>query len=205
MNSLRAKQRRTVLIWALSAALICFLSYLAVNSYRIVRQAQRDEARPADAIVVFGAAEYAGRPSPIFRARLDHAAELYLERLAPVVITSGGSGGDPRFTEGEVGRDYLLGKGIGDSHLIAETQGDNSAESAERIATIMRVNGWSSCIVVSDPYHLYRAKRLMQSYGLVVYASGRKVDSPAPVEFNAARVAREALSYSLWRMHLIRR
>jgi uncharacterized SAM-binding protein YcdF (DUF218 family) len=205
MKFSHTKQRRSVLLWAICAALICFVSYLAVNCYRIVRQAQHDEARPSDAIVVFGAAQYSGRPSPIYRARLDHAAELYAQRLAPVIITSGGNGGDPRYTEGEVGRDYLLAKEIPDGHLIAETQGDNSAESAERIATIMRVNGWNSCIVVSDPYHLYRAKRLLQSYGFVVYASGRRVDSPAPVEFNAARVAREALSYSLWRLHLIRR
>jgi len=205
MKLSRADKRRSILFWAICSALICFFCYLAVNCYRIVSQAHRDEARPADAIVVFGAAEYVGRPSPIYRARLDHAAELYARRLAPVIITSGGSGGDPRYTEGEVGHDYLLGKGIPDDDLIAETQGDNSAESAERVATIMHVNGWKSCIVVSDPYHLYRAKRLLQSYGFVVYASGRRVDSPAPVEFNAARVAREALSYSLWRLHLIRR
>jgi len=200
-----AKQRRFVLLWAIGAALTCFAFYLAVNCYRIVRQSERDEARASDAIIVFGAAQYSGRPSPIYRARLDHAAQLYIERLAPVIITSGGNGGDPRYTEGEVGHDYLLAKGIPDAHLIAETQGDNSAESAERIATIMRVNGWNSCIVVSDPFHLYRAKRLLQSYGFMVYASGRRVDSPAPVEFNAARVVREALSYSLWRLHLIRR
>jgi uncharacterized SAM-binding protein YcdF (DUF218 family) len=205
MKSSHAKQRRSVLLWAINAALICFFGYIGVNCYRIVHQAERDEARPSDAIVVFGAAQYSGRPSPIYRARLDHAAELYAQKLAPVIITSGGNGGDPRYTEGEVGHDYLLAKGIRDAHLIAETQGDNSAESAERIANIMRVNGWNSCIVVSDPYHLYRAKRLLQSYGFEVYASGRRVDSPAPVEFNAARVAREALSYSLWRMHLIRR
>ncbi|HUO59335.1 MAG TPA: YdcF family protein [Candidatus Acidoferrales bacterium] len=205
MKSSHANQRRSILLWAVCSALICFISYIAVISCRIVRQAHSDEARPADAIVVFGAAEYAGRPSPIYRARLDHAAELYARKFAPVIITSGGSGGDPRYTEGEVGHDYLLAKGVRDAHLIAETQGDNSAESAERVANIMRVNGWNSCIVVSDPYHLYRAKRLLQSYGFVVYASGRRVDSPAPVEFNAARVAREALSYSLWRLHLIRR
>ena len=81
------------------------------------------EAKPADAIVVLGAAEYAGRPSPVFRARLDHAYELFDKKLAPVVIVSGGSGKDPTFTEGGVGRDYLMSRGIGDRHLIAETRG----------------------------------------------------------------------------------
>ena len=79
---------------------------------RIEKQAGRDEAQPADAIVVFGAAEYAGRPSPVYRARLDHAYTLFQRGLAPLIITTGGHGGDPHFSEGGVGHDYLRSRGI---------------------------------------------------------------------------------------------
>ncbi len=168
--------------------------YYLVICGEIVWQSHRDEARPADVIIVFGAAEYSGHPSPVFRARLDHAVTLYSEGLAPYVITTGGSGGDPQFNEGGVGRDYLESRGISDRHLIAETLGDNTAESAERVAVIMRTNHMRTCVVVSDPYHLFRVKRLMQRQGIITYASPR----PYPAHglwFSVSYVMREAFSY----------
>jgi uncharacterized SAM-binding protein YcdF (DUF218 family) len=187
-----------------SAILAVYACYFAWTCAAIVAQSERDEAQPADAIVVFGAAEYFGRPSPVYRARLDHAFDLYERKLAPVVITSGGSGGEPSFTEGSVGRDYLAERGIGDQHLIAETQSDNSAESAVRVATIMDANNMRSCIAVSDPYHLYRIKRLLEARGRVVYASPRRLELEPGMGTQALNVARESLSYTLWRLHLFR-
>ena len=184
--------------------LVVYAGYFAWTCSKIVAQAHRDEAQAADAIVVFGAAEYFGRPSPVYRARLDHAFDLYERKLAGVVITTGGSGGETSFTEGEVGRDYLVGRGIGDRHLIAETQGDNSQESAERVATIMDANGMRSCIAVSDPYHLFRIKRLLEAQGRVVYASPRRLEVDPGLGTRALNVARESLSYTLWRLHLFR-
>ncbi len=178
-----------------------FLFYI-VSCIRIVRQASRDEARPADAIVVLGAAEYAGRPSPVFRARLDHAYELFDRKLAPVVIVSGGSGKDPTFTEGGVGRDYLMSKGIGDRHLIAETQGDNTAESSERVAVIMRANGWKTCVAVSDAYHLFRIKKMLGRQGIDAYVSPRPQERTLTKTSRALTVMREALSYMLWTLHI---
>ena len=187
-----------------AAALAAYVCYFAWTCAQIVAQSGRDEARAADAIVVFGAAEYFGKPSPVYRARLDHAFELYERKLAPVVITTGGSGGERMFTEGSVGRDYLTERGIGDGHLIAETQSDNSAESAERIGTIMDANKMRSCIAVSDPYHVFRIKQLLEAQGRVVYASPRKPEVEPAVWARALHVAREALSYTLWRAHLTR-
>src|SRR6266545_4845095 len=175
-----------------AAALIAYASYFAWACAAIVTQAGRDEAKQADVIVVFGAAEYKGRPSPVYRARLDHAFELYKRKLASVVITSGGSGGEASFTEGSVGHDYLVGRGIGDRHLIAETQGDNSAESAERVATIMEANGMHSCIAVSDPYHEFRIKRLLEAQGMLVYASPRPLETTPGLWTQALNVARES-------------
>jgi uncharacterized SAM-binding protein YcdF (DUF218 family) len=183
------------------AAYACYFAWICAC---IVDQSQRDEARAADAIVVFGAAEYFGKPSPVYRARLDHAFDLYERKLAPVVITTGGSGGEQQFTEGSVGRDYLIERGIGDRHLIAETQSDNSAESAERIATIMDANAMRSCIAVSDPYHVFRIKQLLEAQGRVVYVSPRRPEIAAGMAGRALNVMREALSYTLWRMHVFR-
>lgn len=167
----------------------------------IILQSRYDESRPSDAIVVFGAAEYVGHPSPVFRARLDHALTLYSRGIAPYLITTGGSGRDPQFSEGGVGRDYLEARGISDRHLIAETQGENTAESAERVAVIMRANSMRSCVAVSDPYHLFRIKRLMEHEGIVTYTS------PRPLAYRSfwariSNVAREGLSYFLWRLHI---
>jgi uncharacterized SAM-binding protein YcdF (DUF218 family) len=188
-----------------AVALAVYACYFAWTCAQIVAQSESDEAQSADAIVVFGAAEYFGKPSPVFRARLDHAFDLYTRKLAPVIITTGGSGGEQKFTEGAVGRDYLMERGIGDGHLIAETQGDNSAESAERVGNIMSANSMHSCIAVSDPYHVFRIKRLLEAQGWVVYASPRKPETAPGMSARSLNVAREALSYTLWRMHVFRR
>jgi len=180
VGSAEAAPSRQGLWWRrlLEILAVALVAFYLVTCIRIIRQSNEDEARPADAIVVFGAAEYAGHPSPIFRARLDHAFDLYERKLARVVIVSGGSGGDPTFNEGGVGRDYLASRGIPDQHLIAETQAGNTSESAERVAVIMRTNGWSSCDAVSDPYHLFRIKKMMASQGIVAYVSPRPQEAP---------------------------
>jgi uncharacterized SAM-binding protein YcdF (DUF218 family) len=179
-----------------------FVVFYVVSCIRIVRQSTHDDARPADAIIVFGAAEYDGRPSPVFRARLDHAYTLYERKLAPIVIVSGGAGGDPRFSEGGVGRDYLNSRGIPDRHLIAETQGDSTSETAERVGVIMRANGWKTCIAVSDPYHVFRTKRMLQREGLVTYVSPRPQEVPLSGTTKTLTVMREALSLTLWTLHI---
>jgi len=200
-GSRRGWLRPSRIVAALVAAYACYFAWTCVG---IVAQSRQDEAQTADAIVVFGAAEYFGKPSPVYRARLDHAYELYERKLAPVVITTGGSGGEQHFTEGSVGRDYLIERGIGDRHLIAETQSENSAESAERIAIIMDANNMHSCIAVSDPYHVFRIKRLLEAQGRVVYVSPRTPEINPGNEVRSLNVMREALSYTLWRMHVFR-
>ena len=136
----------------LALAVAVVLIYVASVCLHIVQEASQQETHPADAIVVFGAAEYAGRPSPVYRARLDHAFELFKRGIAPVVIATGGAGDDLHFTEGGVGRDYLMRRGIAEPNLIAETQGSDTAQSAERVGVIMRANHMHSCIAVSDAY-----------------------------------------------------
>ncbi len=167
-----------------------------------MHQANLDQARPADAIVVFGAAEYVGHPSPVFRARLDHAHELFEQGLAPLIITTGGAGKDPKFSEGQVGRDYLAKHGVPDVNLIAETQGTDTEYSARRVAVIMEANNLKSALVVSDAYHLYRAKRMMEHEGITVYTSPWPDSIPKTAWGRWIAALREAVSYVLYRLHM---
>lgn len=195
-------RRRKWLGWTLAAVLALVVLYTAVLYRRIQKQMWTDETRPADAIVVLGAAEYAGHPSPIFRARLDHALALFHKGIAPVVITTGGHGEDPQFSEGGVGRKYLIDHGVPDGAIIAETQSDNTDESAQRVATIMRKNGMNSCVVVSDGYHIFRVKKMMGRYGVQAYGAPRPQPRAQSRWQRASLVLREVLSYTLWRLHV---
>jgi uncharacterized SAM-binding protein YcdF (DUF218 family) len=186
----------------LPPALLGFLVLLGAIAYKVEDQGEIDEDHAAGAIVVFGAAEYSGHPSPVFRARLDHAYDLFERGIAPLVITTGGAGQDPKFTEGGVGRDYLMSRGIPDVNLIAETQGEDTAHSAQRTAAILRTNGIRQCVAVSDAYHMFRVKRLLQAEGLTVYASPRPDSIPHSVLARSATALRESFSYLLWKAHL---
>lgn len=170
--------------------------------WRIVRQSTVQELRPASAIVVFGAAEYSGRPSPVYRARLDHAFDLYAQHLAPWVITTGGAGGDPSFSEGGVGAEYLARRGIPEASLIPETQGTDTAESAHRVARILHTSGLKDCIAVSDAYHVFRIKRMLEADGITVYTAPRPNSLPRTRVQRTEAVLREAGSYFLWQMHI---
>jgi uncharacterized SAM-binding protein YcdF (DUF218 family) len=190
-----------VLLRLLALVALGIAVFLTFASIRIVRTASLQEVRPADAIVVFGAAEYSGHPSPVLRARLDQGFDLFRRGVAPVVITTGGAGSDTHFSEGGVGRDYLMHRGIPERNLIAETQGRDTAESAVRVAVIMRANGLHGCVAVSDAYHVFRIRKLLEHEGLgPVYVAPRPDSRPHGVVQRAVAVLREATSYLLWRM-----
>jgi uncharacterized SAM-binding protein YcdF (DUF218 family) len=164
-------------------------------------QAVHDEARPADAIVVFGAAEYNGTPSPVYKARLDHAFDLELHGLAPLVITTGGNGGDPRFTEGAVGRDYLIQQGVAADKIIADTQSETTWENVQAAERILRQRHARTCLAVSDGFHLYRIKLMLRSLGITVFASPAP---SSPIEQDSFQRTmhslREMLIVTLWHL-----
>jgi len=167
--------------------------------YRAVRRdAARDEARPTDAIVVFGAAQYNGAPSPVFKARLDHAFDLEEEDLAPVVITTGGSGGDPHFTEAGVGADYLVQKGAA-APILSEEHSETTFESVEAVSRLLRRRHAKTCLVVSDGFHLYRVKLMFRARGIDAYGSPAP-DSPIEADpfDRTLYTLREILSSTLW-------
>lgn len=196
--------RRKTLLWGLRLLVVMVAgvaAFLAITAAQIIHTASLEETHPADVIVVFGAAEYSGHPSPVLRARLDHALELFQRGVAPVVITTGGAAADPNFSEGGVGRDYLVHRGIPERSLIAETQGSDTSESASRVAVIMRANGLRSCIAVSDAYHVFRIRKLLEHQGVgPVYVAPRPGSLPHSAVQRAIAVLREATSYLLWRV-----
>ena len=192
---------RRVLRLLVVAGLLAILGWFVWLYGRIHFYATHDEARPADAIAVFGAAEYDGRPSPVLRARLDHALALYREHLAPLVITLGGGGG-PRDSEGGVGHDYLLAHGVPENQIIAETQSTDTQESAARLAAIARENRLNRILAVSDGTHLFRIHALCASMGLNVFTSPRAEARPLGFWDAAMRLMHEMLSYSLWRLRI---
>lgn len=190
------------LLWLCALALAAVAFYLGSICFGIVKESSRQEIHSADAIVVFGAAEYYGRPSPVYRARLDHAFDLFQRGVAPVVITTGGAAADPSFSEGGVGHDYLMHRGIPDANLIAETQASDTAQSAQRIAVIFGENHMHSCIAVSDAYHVFRIRKLLEHEGVQVYVAPRPDSRPHSTWQRAEAVLREAFSYIAWRLRL---
>ncbi|MGP8253524.1 MAG: YdcF family protein [Terracidiphilus sp.] len=200
----KSKGRRTVaavialvvLVLAAGASLWCWHVYQQIEMY-----ANRDEAAPADAIGVFGAAEYDGRPSPVFRARLDHAVDLHRHGIAPLIITLGGAGGD-EYSEGSVGREYLMSQGVPEQAIIAETVSRNTEESARRIAVIARANGLKRLVIVSDGTHLFRIHAICAADGLDVLTSPRPKPAVEDKELERERIGHEILSYTLWRIGL---
>jgi uncharacterized SAM-binding protein YcdF (DUF218 family) len=122
--------------------------------------------RPADAIVVLGAAQYNGRPSPVFQARLDHALELHRRGLAPRLIFTGGVGIGDSVSEGEVGRRYAMQHGVPDSAILVEREGVTSAQSVAAAAALMRAYELRTALIVSDPFHMLRLEVLSRQAGI---------------------------------------
>jgi uncharacterized SAM-binding protein YcdF (DUF218 family) len=190
------------ILWALPVVVVALLlGYLISLSLRIEKQSVRDEAKRSDMIIVMGAAEYRGKPSPVLRARLDHALDLYRARYAPLILTTGGAGGDPKFTEAEVGRSYLIDRGIPPEQIVVENQGETTAQSLSAAFEIMQRMGLRSCIVVSDGYHIFRAKKYLQAEGLTVFGSPR-ISNRQPEWKEWWEYLRQAVGFTLWQIGL---
>lgn len=182
---------------AASLATLCLIGYLLYVAQEIQQQSARDEARPADVIIVLGAAEWNGKPSPVLRARLDHGLELFRRGFAPSIMTTGGAGGDPVFTEGEVGRAYLTRQGVPSEAILVENEGESTVHSMVAAAEIMRRMKLHSCIVVSDGYHIFRVKKMLQFRGLQVYGSPRP-ETPRGTIQAWWLYLRQSAAYLLW-------
>ncbi len=153
-----------------AAVVVAILAWIAMVVAVIVVGA-RDQAAPANAIVVLGAAQYEGHPSPVLRARLDHALELYQRSLAPLVIVTGGTGAGDTTSEAQVGRRFLLEHGVPDSAIVMETRGLTTSQSVHAVAAIVSALPGRRVILVSDPFHMLRLSILARALGLTPLTS----------------------------------
>ena len=154
--------------------------------FQIWSQSHRDEVRSADAIVVLGAAQYDGKPSPIFEARLEHAAYLFHTDVSDTIIVTGGKQEGDRFTESQAGKSYLSDKEVPPTSILEEDEGTTTLESLEAVRSIADEEGIDTLLLVSDPLHSERIKRIAHDLGFEeAYAS------PASyVELNRSRLTK---------------
>jgi len=194
---------RRLLRWTVLLVLLAAAGWTAWVYRQIEATATIDRAQRADAIAVFGAAEYAGRPSPVLHARLDKAVALYDREIAPVVITlGGGQDKDSGKTEGGVGRDYLLANGVPYDQIIAETQSVDTEQQVQRLKEIAAQRNFHTIVVVSDGTHLFRIALLCKRAGLTVYTSPRAPLGHIDDLDEAQRMMHEIISYTSVRLDL---
>lgn len=203
-NLRRQGTRRGLIFRRLLGIVLLIVTAWCVFVYQqIAAVASQDNAQPADAIAVFGAAEYSGHPSPVLHARLDHAVELYRKQIAPLVITlGGGTDKDSGNTEGGVGRDYLLANGIPFGSIIAETHSIDTEQQVHRLAAIAHENNLRHIVVVSDATHLFRIRALCKDAGLDVYTSPRPAVGHISNYDLTMRYFHEIVSYTAMRLGL---
>jgi uncharacterized SAM-binding protein YcdF (DUF218 family) len=197
------RRRRRFLLTFVLAVLLLAGGWIVWVYFQINSVAGQDLAQTADAIAVFGAAEYSGHPSPVLHARLDQAVKLYQRGIAPLVITlGGGADADSGNTEGGVGRDYLLANGVPYDRIIAETTSIDTEEQVDHLAAIADANHLHHIVVVSDGTHLLRIRQLCRDAGLDVYTSPRPSLGRISTLDLTERYAHEILSYTSLRLHL---
>lgn len=161
MATRRRLARRLVL-----GVLTLVLGAWAVSALAVWVWGLRDAARPSDAIVVLGAAQYSGRPSPVLKARLDHGIALWKEGLAPTLVLTGGTGDGDTTSEAAVGRRYAMNAGVPVDAILVEAHGRTTIESLRSVAAMAEQHEFRSVVLVSDPFHMLRVQLLANRYGL---------------------------------------
>ncbi len=177
-----AKARRAVKILRriLTILVVTLFTLWAISAAAVLIWSSRDEARPAQAIVVLGAAQYAGKPSPVLRARLDHALDLWNRHLASLLILTGGTGPGDTTSEAAVGRNYARKHGVPDSAILVENEGRTTSESMRAVAGMLEVRGLQSALLVSDPFHMLRLRILARRFGFTPYTSPTQTSPISP-------------------------
>jgi uncharacterized SAM-binding protein YcdF (DUF218 family) len=178
--------------------------YLVWTFVQVWLAARQDEAQEAEAIVVLGAAQYNGRPSPILRARLDHAYDLYAKKLAPLVVVTGGKQPGDRFTEATASAEYLIGKGVPDEDILREVDGRSSWESLAAASEFLKARGIHRVLLVSDPFHSYRIQAIASELGLEGHTSPTRT-SPITGTSSTRHLLRETAAVAVGRIVGFRR
>ena len=178
--------------------------YLAVTFGQVWLAARNDQAGPAEAIVVFGTAQYNGVPSPVLAARLDHAMELYRKGLAPVIVVTGGNQPGDEFTEATASANYLIQRGVPDDDVLREVSGTSSWQSLAAAANFLDERDISDVLLVSDPFHSYRIQAMASELGLEGHPSPTR-SSPIKGLTEARYMVRETVAVAVGRVIGFRR
>ena len=185
----------------LLAAVLAFVLLVGSTALAIWWTARHDSRPSADAIVVLGSAQYNGRPSSIFEARLEHALSLWEDGVAPVVVTVGGKAAGDQFTEAEAGRDYLLDAGIPAESLLPVQEGVDTLESMRAVGAAFAERGWSDAVLVTDPWHAMRAERMAEDAGISAESSPTRQGPAVQTRNTQFRyILRETAAYLLYRV-----
>ena len=191
----RPVQLRKFIAIALLSIILLSLSYLLIVFFQVWLNSARDQARPVDAIVVLGAAQWDGVPSPVLEARLEKALKWYEEGLSPIIVTTGSKQTGDRFTEAYAGLTYLLERSVPESSILVVVDGNNTFESLSATANVLTDRGiGNKVILVSDPYHALRAKEIAREVGLQAWFS------PTDLSSSFSQLIRETAGTSVGRM-----
>jgi uncharacterized SAM-binding protein YcdF (DUF218 family) len=177
-----AKAKRALVIArrVLTVIVVAMFVLWASSAAAVLVWSSRDEAQPAQVIVVLGAAQYAGKPSPVLRARLDHALDLWDRHLASLLILTGGTGAGDTTSEAAVGRNYARKHGVPDSAILVENEGRTTSESMRAVAGMLEVRGLQTALLVSDPFHMLRLRILARRFGFTPYTSPTQTSPISP-------------------------
>jgi len=176
----KAKHAVKIVRRMLTVVVVALFVLWVISATAVLIWASRDEARPAQAIVVLGAAQYAGKPSPVLRARLDHALDLWNRHLATLLILTGGTGAGDTTSEAAVGRTYARKRGVPDSAILVENEGRTTSESMRAVAGMLEVRGLQTALLVSDPFHMLRLRILAKRFGFTPYTSPTQTSPISP-------------------------
>src|SRR5450756_234576 len=187
-HAAKAKHAVMIVRRILTVAVVAAFALWIASAAAVLIWSSREEARPAQAIVVLGAAQYAGKPSPVLRARLDHALDLWNRHLASLLILTGGTGAGDTTSEAAVGRNYARKHGVPDSAILVENEGRTTSESMRAVAGMLEVRGLQTALLVSDPFHMLRLRILARRFGFTPYTS--------PTQTSPISPNREAVSYT---------
>ncbi len=200
----RQRPRRRWRLKVLSTLILFAIGYYAVTLAQVWATGRTDDRDPVDAIVVMGAAQYDGRPSPQLEDRLDHAVELWPQGVAPTIVVTGGNRPGDRFTEAGASAQYLVEQGIPESAILLEDQGSNSYESLASVASILAERGLDEVVIVSDPYHALRSRLIADEVGLDASVSSTTTSVVTGAD-SAIRHAKEAGGVAVGRIIGFRR
>ncbi|WP_245160072.1 YdcF family protein [Blastococcus sp. CT_GayMR20] len=193
-------RRGSLMARVLAAAVIAAFLVVASTALAIWWTARQDSRPASDAIVVLGTAQYNGVPSSFFEARLEHAIALYEDGVAPVIVTVGGKADGDQFTEAEAGRAYLADAGIPEDALLAVEEGVDTLESMRVVGAAFQERGWSSAVLVSDPWHAMRAERMAEDAGMEAESSPTRQGPAVQTRATQFRyILRETAAYLLYR------